>query len=391
MKRIAVLLNNKLITCDTIVPVMIEIKSRAPNVSIEFVCFDAATADTIKANIVLWDLIQSIGVFRVLGRTRRGPWSWLTDRPRTLLHVFRYACLGALGRMSFIHFKALNEWPLRLIAWLAKGHVCYFQNTAAGFADLERKVTSAMVERRYPTTMPAGDLLVSFTQDWLPLNDQRLAAVPRATIPPSFMYATWIDYIRRHAGRYLKDVLSQRGLASDTPVVTFILSSMDTNGLLREPDLFPWLFDETLDALAEAGCTDPILIKPHPAMNAKYRAYIQEAAARRPLLKILFCDLHPAVLAVRSRFVIANCYSTTFSVFSYLGIPRIEYSDYRPDILEITQRGSLRPDLVSHFINGDRVQLATVLRNLLCRTPNGKVAGVRPDFPPALMSCLGLA
>jgi hypothetical protein len=387
---IAVLLNNKLISCDTIVPLMAELRDRFPDTGVEFLCFEPRTAEVIRANLVLWDAMQGIGPLIQMGRERSGAVHWIFHRIRTVGRVLRYAALAAAGRVAFIHFKALNFWPLRLLAVLAGRRVCYVQSGAVGVGELEQRVSEVMVRRNYSRRLPAVGILVAFEPSWRELNNPRLADRPRCVLPPTIAYGGWIKHVRARADSYFADVFTAASMADSGAVVTYILSSMDENGLLSDPGLFPVLLERTLDALEAAGCRDPVLIKPHPATAPRYMTVIRDAIARHPSLKLATCNLHPAVLAIRSRFAIANCYSTTFSVFHALGVPTVEFTSYRPDILGVTSGGSMRPELVAHFIDSDAGKLAQLLPRLLAHEPNCTPHGIHPAFPHELLVGLGL-
>ena len=61
---IAVFLNNKLISADTIIPLMMSVKEHQPNRTIEFYTFDEETHQELRQNTVLWDALSSIGTLQ---------------------------------------------------------------------------------------------------------------------------------------------------------------------------------------------------------------------------------------------------------------------------------------------------------------------------------------
>ena len=69
----AIFLNNKRISCDTILPVMMEAYRRTGR-RVLFLTTDAETYDGIRQNVVLWDAIRRIGRITLIGRRNRvGP------------------------------------------------------------------------------------------------------------------------------------------------------------------------------------------------------------------------------------------------------------------------------------------------------------------------------
>ena len=114
--------------------------------------------------------------------------------------------------------------------------------------------------------------------------------------------------------------------------------------------------------------------------------FIRDEVASRSDQKSVICHLHPVVLARRSRYVIGNCYSTTFSVFHAMQVPTVEFTDYRPDILQETDGGSFRPDLVDHFVNRDTSLLRPLLSRLQRCEPQPVLAGSEPQLPYGLVT-----
>src|SRR5689334_5288193 len=116
---IAIFLNNKIIAADTILPAMMDVARRNPRQPVRFYTFEQRTYDALKRNTVLWDALNSIGTLRMLGR-----------RTRSLAETFRCGSFLVLllaglllrawcGRATLIHFKAFEEWPLRILYLLA--------------------------------------------------------------------------------------------------------------------------------------------------------------------------------------------------------------------------------------------------------------------------------
>ena len=66
-KYIYVFLNNKLISCDTILPITLEIKKENPKVKINYITFDMKTYNIIKDNVNIFNLINSHSKLSVLG------------------------------------------------------------------------------------------------------------------------------------------------------------------------------------------------------------------------------------------------------------------------------------------------------------------------------------
>ena len=104
---LVIFLNNKIMTCDTIIPLALEFRHRFPNRKILFIVFDNKTLSALKSNIVIWNAIISCGkIFSVdIGS---GKWFNLIR----VMKVLSYILLRTLvSKVAFIHFKILRENP----------------------------------------------------------------------------------------------------------------------------------------------------------------------------------------------------------------------------------------------------------------------------------------
>ena len=131
-KFIYVFLNNKIISCDTIVPLMLEIKSNNKNIDIIFWIFDFNTYNFIKKNELLYNAINEIGSLVCLSREKnkvyfdnKGISKYSFKRLNILInflrHFLKFIVLAKnvfLDESIFIHFKALNLWPAKILYYL---------------------------------------------------------------------------------------------------------------------------------------------------------------------------------------------------------------------------------------------------------------------------------
>ncbi|MEQ8667395.1 MAG: hypothetical protein RIC16_16870 [Rhodospirillales bacterium] len=364
---IIVLLNNKLLSCDTITPFLFEVAEKNPGRAIELYCFNAQTYDAICRNIVLWDALREFASLRIFGSSSKTLLGRLVGRPKALFRLARFCLLALSGKADFIHFKALNVWPLRLVHILNRGRTYFVQQSVAGSTTLERQVDNIAKPRSYSDKEPAVTDFVAFRPNWDHLAYYRESEHGRHIISPPCNRPAWIAYLKQQSGKYLSEI----GIAPDTRIITYILSSMDTNGFLRNADDFPILFEETLQTLAKSADGVPIVVKPHPATLPKYFDIQREIIARNPQADVRYADINPMLLTFQSCFFVSNGYSSTFAMAKERGITTIEYTDPSEEILEATGGGSMRPDMVDHFIRRDADELAATVSELLGRNSIG--------------------
>ncbi len=381
MKRLYIFLNNKLISCDTIVPLVKEICDKQPNFEANFITFEERTRQAIVENVVLFDAIRTIGQLHMLGRARHTSLSGLLQRIRMVPWLFGLIIEAARGQALFLHFKELNFWPLRILPALFPYQTMLAEPTAIGYHPLEKHVSEMMFARRYPKVSPAGQHLIQFSDHWAVPKDPRTLGRAVYRLPPPFARKHWQEYLAERGAEYLLDAIEkheQIAEKAENGVIAYMLSWMGPNNLIRDPNGLPVLFDETLGILEETCPNIPVFVKPHPSCSGNSQEYasIQSICDRHPSLTIILSQLHPIVLCLKAKIFIANAYTTTFSMPKYLGIPVIEYSSYRDDILKETNFGSCRPDMVDYFINRNPDQLRALMTTLVLKSDHQN----RPEF-----------
>ena len=371
---IVVFLSNKLITCDTILPVMMEVHRASGGRPIRFYCFEAKTYEAIRRNVVLSDAIDSIGTLELLGRRRKGGLTWLTHRVRMTLVLVPLAVRALAGRVTFIHFKALNEWPLRLLYLVNRRRTFFFEGDSSGWSELMMQgIDNIKRERKRDQSRPAAGGIVGFRTEWPVFQNPALRRLPRYVFGTTHNRMAWLDFVRSRADRYIARDFANVGLAESDEILVYILGYFGPMDFMRTPNSLLRLFRETLDILAEAGCGLPIFIKPHIITDLHV---VQREVEGYPQCPIVITHLHPSVLATRAKFFVANYYSTTFATARQMNAPTVEYTDYSDAALEVTGNASMRSEYVSHFINGDR----KALRRIVLALANGP----RPKAPAAL-------
>ena len=66
-KNIYIFLNNKLVTLDTVLPLLVLLRKNNKNINFIFYVFNNSTYNEIVKNIFLYKVIKSLGELRVFG------------------------------------------------------------------------------------------------------------------------------------------------------------------------------------------------------------------------------------------------------------------------------------------------------------------------------------
>lgn len=360
---LVVFLNNKLITCDTITPLLVELKMRYPDQKIEAYCFDSRTYEAIHRNVVIDESLQRVGKLIMM-----------TDHRRVVRHeagfqrawrlimagfyLTRLAIIAIVSRPIFVHFKALNSGWMRILFWLNPRRTYLFESTMGGYTEAEIAQQKTIYRLKNNAIKPNATALVHFSEHWHHLRQHYTSEFQRFHITAPAKRACWQSYV---ADQYLAEI-DHLVAEPDGLIVTFILGSMDKIELLDPSTSFVDLFRETLEILNEEAPEFSVVCKPHPATLPKFFELQREAAAVSGHSQVFFSELHPSTLAHRSAFFICNGYSSTLPLARVLGVPTIEYTHHSPAIFAELGSNSTRPDQVDYFIYHDPTRLREAIR-----------------------------
>ena len=106
-KRIFLFLNNKLLTADTAIPLLVHIKYKLTDIEIIFFTLNQKTYDEINKNIFLSKLIHKIGVLKVF--TSNSNYKFI--RIIKVVACISYLCITSFFRKNiYMHFKVLENF-----------------------------------------------------------------------------------------------------------------------------------------------------------------------------------------------------------------------------------------------------------------------------------------
>lgn len=358
---IIVFLNNKLISADTFLPVMLELAERAPDTSVVVVCMSWDARRAIEQNTVIRDAYKKFGGVHCWQRDRKGGESVLSHRLRTVPSLLRLLIASVFRRAHIVHFGILRARSLRAFYYFNRARTYLVEPNPIGYsalmiehiANLKRRRTSASPE------LFAGHV-VAFGADWPVARAAHAKGIEVLLERPFKQSAAW-----RRRARSLADVHFSKGdlrLKPGERIATFILGSFNRFDFQDETvDPFNF-FCETLDALERAAPRVRVFLKPHIITEMDM---VRAELAKRAPDRYVISHLNPSVLAARSSFFIGNYFSTAFSDARFFDVPTIEYACYGQAALEVTKGGSMRPDYVTHFVQRDPQALRLAVRTAL--------------------------
>lgn len=358
---IAVFINNKLISCDSFLPVAMEINKRTGQ-HVHFFTTDAWTFEAIRKNSVLLDGISSIGSLTYLTRRGASFSEKLLNKIKTTWWLMRIA-LSALHRKTyFFHFGSMNKPPLKYLASLNLQRTVFCESDSYGFSKGMYDVTYINGRINRTEDKPTGGILLAFQKEWPFLDRPDMKHLPRYIFGPTRTREAWIRYIRENERSFMQQAFQDSNVTESEHVIVFILGYMGSLDYLASPETMPALFRETIDLLAECTGDVPVFIKPHIITDMEI---VAEAISKYPRGKFIISYLHPTLLASRAILFIANYYSTTLADASLMNVPTIEYTEYADKALAVTEGRSMRPEYISHFIQRRPDELRRVLNDTM--------------------------
>lgn len=360
MKRLFIFLNQKLVSCDVIMPLVLEAQARGFIGKTVFLAADQDTADHIKQNVLLRDSISAVGTLKSF-RNRKGVAGKLFRKAEIALWCVGLAAYLTWTGNKIIHFRELEYWPWRLIYVVNRRRTFLSEGIGIGFSERELRAASINRPMRKRREFTSAGALIAFSRDWHMTRMPWTKDMPQYFIGSPHRRAFWFEYVEERAAAYLERDFNEAGLDSPRRIFAIMLQDFIPFGKLSGPDAMRRCFLDTIEVLEAYSPDIPIVLKPHMITDIKEVRGLLEGRQG----KFLVSYLHPSILATRSVCFIANMYSTALTNAKFANVPTIEYTSYNSEALAITDGGSVRPDIVDHFINEDKQALSRLVSQLV--------------------------
>lgn len=364
-KSIYVFLANKLVSCDAILPLLFELRKKRNVNKIYFYTTDIKTYNVIKKNFVLFEGINNIGELKFLGKSNSSLFESVIKLIKIFFFMIKTIFLLYFNNLNIIHFNLVNFFPWKILYYINKKRIFLFANTWG--TKLEFDITNIGGRRektRFSLSDPKAGTIVVFNKDSTYFIDKRVKSTNIELLDITVNFESWMEYIDKNYIYFIKKEFKD---FFPKNVYTITLGTFISPVYLNSKDSVEKCLVDTLDVLTEFDSEAIILIKPHAISSEEiYKNIISNYIKN----KIYITFLHPSVLTKISKVFICNYYSTTLAIAKKCGVPTIEYTEYSSKALEISNRGSMRPDLVDYFINKDKIELKNTLKNISTKNNN---------------------
>lgn len=324
-RRILAVVGAKLISADTILPLLLQLKAEQPDSDIRLLFLDNRWRSVVEDNYVLGEATHALhGVHRLsdgtgtvinrLGAGLRLAWwlGWLWRRPSLVL------CYD-----DFAHF------PFNLMAWAARagsGRAVLYVKPPYAFSDALRRAQGDKVGDKDVRFRDGGDCFLTFhpeqTKDFGSYTDK-----PATVIGAPHRFPEWTAHVDRMARE--RGVIAADGsvvVPDDRPVfVMFYPGDAKVPTCKAGPRAQFRLF---LEVLRREAPQVRLLLKPHPICNF---AQMYSDLAEFPELDVIPTFCHAQVLARFSRLAIFPNGSTVINDMYVEGVPVLDIGDYQDE------------------------------------------------------------
>ena len=380
-KHIYIFLNNKIMSCDTILPLMLEVKNLNSKINIHFISFDFKTYEFIKKSSLLNNVIEEIGYIKCLGRKMNSSYFNKNDIPlynlkqlNIIPHFFinlpfflKLLVNIVFNKTIFIHFRALNLWSLKILYYLNKRNTIFSNADSSGWSDKGYNADRAIHAQRidpysFKGPKPCGTKVIAFSKFWPFLQHPSLKKAKKYIISSSHERKPWIDYIKNNANTMMKKELN---LPNNTQYYVLLIGhiGVEQSGaeILRKKDSWTTLIEDILDLIYDELPNLTVIIKPHIITDMDL---LNKILNKRKRINTVISYLHPALLAVKAKFTIASHYTTAFQSISSIGGITIEYTDQKEEYAKKLNYKGKRPEYTSYFFNNDTVAFRLLLNQI---------------------------
>ena len=347
MKIINIYLDNKLISCDTITPLALEIVKKRPSIRVNFYVFDKNTFLNITRSKILNDAIFEVGKIKYFG--------WIYSSNKYLRKIFYIFNILEIILKSYFHdvysfhFKALEVFPYSLIYFFNKKKTFLIENNCWGHFSVMDKIFEIFFQKKSIRKFKKYKNAVYFGDEWPQLNYlKNINKQDIYKISPTRLMKTWINFANKQ-----KSVTKEKR-------VLIILGYLGKHHVYSKTTTGAELLKKTLDIVLK-NTNYTVTLKPHIITDNKQLIDILEKFNTN---RISISYNHVYHLALSHFITISNYASLAMPDAWIAGSNVIEYNKYDKEILLLCKNKSPYYMYVDHFINNNPLMLKTCLKSI---------------------------
>ena len=342
-KVIYVILRNKIIGIDSILPTCVEIHGRC-GYMFNFISLDYSTYKYImEDNIVLRDAIHSIGKIELLSSDR-----YKSRYISKLFFIFYFVKVMfniAVRNDYIMHSAHLHVNPFVWVRWLfKKSNIIFMEKQSFGiekaidFTNVKNRDLKFLYNKRltydeiskygidiysHPPLLYAG-VLIGYDKRWNYFKHPTASRLKKIVLKDMRSNRYWISFIKKNAHKYIESEMPVGDFKSGNILVfiaTRITRTTDINAIEE--------FVGALNVLFKYTHIFPLFIKLHTYSDIEFvNELLSISLGSVSDVKYVITTLHPEVLATRSVISVFANEGTIMEEFSVLRVPVVDLQIY---------------------------------------------------------------
>lgn len=381
---IFVILNPRLKTLDTILPILLELDKKKVNIFIYSP--DELTSKSIKENIVINDCINNIAKL-IFYENKNNYFNFLLKKIWEFKLFLKILFKILFNKIDFIYFSELKGKKsllkfLKYNVFLCEndpyGHTKFIEKTKK----LEREKLLGIKIKSSSFKLPRQNMLL-FTNNFYNLNNninnQKVSFWSYTDLKLS---TSWINYVKDNKKKYFEQEFKRNKIQYSDKIISISLGIFNKDfGWDKTGKIMEILLIDCLKEILKLNLNIPIFLKPYPisskGKDIENLNILYNILSDIKYDKYVITYLHPMILAQNSLFMIANSNTANFADFKYFGVPTIEYTHYSDELLTLTKYNSIRPDWATYFINHDQLKLRNCLNQIVLNKKNSTALSLK--------------
>lgn len=348
MTNIFIYLNNKIITCDTILPFINDLKKKNSKINVVFYVFDTKTYHILKQNVNLNNLINNNGKLVFFGHFKRFKVLRMISK---IINISYIIISSFFYKTVNIHFKALEIFPFNLIYFFNKKNTYLFEGNCWGWSNLAYKLSLIFYKNRINTdqeSFKSYKNLVCFSKEWPQYKFAKQNNKNIFFIKSTRTSETWLDECVSQGDIIVKEKPHwYKRIKKGEKAMVYILGSLGGLPELHQNATGESLFKQTIRILLKET-NFVILLKPHAITNIKI---VLDELAELKSDRIYLVYNHVAVLSNFCSYAISNYFSFAIIDAWLNGCKTINFTHYSEQVLKLSNNKSLEHKYIDSFIN----------------------------------------
>ena len=354
-RHIYVLLRNKIIGVDSIVPLCMQLHKEC-GVTFTFMFFEYSSFKVIRNdNIVLSDAINTIGRSVFVGRGS-GKYK-IISKIFPIFFLIKMVFNINFKKRYIMHTGGMNIKPLRFFLNLlpleriifnevtpyGTRHPYSDKRTSEQFFHL-RQTQDAYNKTKGQLPFLKAGVLIGYNKLWNFFKHPKAVNAHKIVFDDPRNPDAWIDFIKEKSSNYIDDELDNNLLShqKNKHIIMVFIGRIHLDKTGGYPDSFVHIIQEISKSV---GNKMPIFIKPHIFSDLEFVKKCISKGVTNNKMDYILTKLHPSVLASRAAMSIFIGNSTVIKEVSGLNVPIVQCL-YGFDEQGVSMRSSKQADYI---------------------------------------------